>query len=64
MYRRAGFVASRHQPVRKAQAVLSRTLAQSFIFSMVDISEKPFPDCTVPDNRSETFPSLLNNDVH
>jgi hypothetical protein len=35
-----------------------------FSFSMVEISEKPFPDCTVPDNRSETFPSLLNNEVH
>jgi hypothetical protein len=35
-----------------------------FNFSMVEISEKPFPDCTVPDSRSETFPSLLNDDIH
>jgi hypothetical protein len=35
-----------------------------FSFSMVEISEKPFPDCTVPDGRSETFPSLLNSDFN
>jgi hypothetical protein len=35
-----------------------------FSFSMVEISEKPFTDCAVPDSRSETFPSLLNNDLH
>jgi hypothetical protein len=30
-----------------------------FSFAMVAISETPYPDCTLSDNRGETYPSLL-----
>jgi hypothetical protein len=34
-----------------------------FRFTMVSISETPYPDCTVPDGRSETFPDVINADL-
>ncbi|HEY2380468.1 MAG TPA: hypothetical protein VGK48_04730 [Terriglobia bacterium] len=30
-------------------------------FTMVSISETPYPDCTVKDDRGETYPDLLSN---
>jgi hypothetical protein len=32
-------------------------------FTMVEISETPFPDCTVADPRSEVYPPLLDRDL-
>ncbi len=32
-------------------------------FAMVDISETPYPDCTVSDPRGETYPNLLGSDL-
>ena len=34
-----------------------------FRFTMVDISETPFQDCTVEDPRSEVYPPFLNRDL-
>jgi hypothetical protein len=33
-------------------------------FSMVDISETPYPDCAVTDSRGETYPDLFDTDRH
>jgi len=33
-----------------------------FTFTMVDISETPYPDCTVADSRGETYPNLLDSE--
>jgi hypothetical protein len=42
-----------------------RVLWQSpFRFSMVDISESAYPDCTLPDDRSEAYPNLLGSELH
>ena len=35
-----------------------------YSFTMVDISETPYPDCTVADSRGETYPNLLDSDLH
>jgi hypothetical protein len=32
-------------------------------FTMVDVSETPFPDCTVTDSRGEIYPDVLDHDV-
>jgi hypothetical protein len=32
-------------------------------FTMVGISETPYPDCTVADSRGETYPNLLETDL-
>lgn len=34
-----------------------------FRFTMMDISQKPFPDCTVHDPRSEVDPPFLSRDL-
>jgi hypothetical protein len=34
-----------------------------FRFTMMDISQKPFPDCTVQDPRSEVDPPFLSRDL-
>ena len=31
-------------------------------FTMVDINDMPYPDCTVADSRGETYPNLLSSD--
>jgi hypothetical protein len=31
----------------------------SYRFTVVDVSEKPFPDCTLEDDRGESYPDLL-----
>jgi len=35
-----------------------------FTFTMVDISPMPFPDCTAPDDRSDSYPNLLGSNPH
>jgi len=35
-----------------------------FRFTMVTISDQPYPDCTVPDGRGDAFPNLLGSDVN
>ncbi len=35
-----------------------------FRFTMVGISDTPYPDCTVPDSRGDAFPNLLGSDVN
>jgi hypothetical protein len=34
-----------------------------YTFTIVGISETPYPDCTVPDSRGEMYPNLLGSDV-
>ena len=34
-----------------------------FAFTMVDISETPYPDCTVADSRGETYTNLLDSEL-
>jgi hypothetical protein len=34
-----------------------------FRFTMVEISETPFQDCTVQDPRSEVYPPFLDRDL-
>ena len=34
-----------------------------FSFTMVDISETPYPDCTVPDSRADNQPDILRSDL-
>jgi hypothetical protein len=34
-----------------------------YSFTMVDISETPYPDCTVADRRGEMYPNLLDTDL-
>jgi len=34
-----------------------------YTFTIVGISETPYPDCTVPDSRGEMYPDLLGSDL-
>jgi hypothetical protein len=34
-----------------------------YSFTMVDISERPYPDCTVADSRGEMYTNLLDSDL-
>ena len=34
-----------------------------YSFTMVDISDTAYPDCTVADSRGETYPNLLDSDL-
>ena len=33
---------------------------QPYAFTLVAISETPFPDCTLADDRANTYPAILN----
>jgi hypothetical protein len=32
-------------------------------FTMVDVSETPYPDCTIPDSRADGLPDILRTDL-
>jgi hypothetical protein len=35
-----------------------------FSFTLVGVSDAPYPDCTVPDSRGDSYPNLLESDLH
>jgi hypothetical protein len=34
-----------------------------YVFSMIGVSDRPYPDCTVLDSRGQIYPDLLGSRV-
>ena len=50
----------KHTCTKRPTRVLSSPLADPYSFTLVDISDTPYPDCTVADSRGEVYTDVLD----